>query len=238
MVWARLIDLSNRPNAGTTCLLSSITNRQAPSRCSGESWITVWRNFQRSSHSEEAVSILTQVADTPLMWICRGLLLKNDLDQNREQTLYRAADAYRASLQVTCLPSALLLTCRRTGVDTGDTKTDDFTISVNHLSGKEAFANMCLFSGRTSGYDLETSVLGGKWMWIMDVDNGVEVRNDGEPDVAHDLMREGIKRAKEHTSIAVKDKELTLTCDENRSSQLSLLSNVSHAWMGCVMRGM
>ena len=167
----------------------------------------LYGEFQCSSHSEEAVNILTQVADTPLMWICRGLLLENDLDQNREQTLCRAADAYRASLQVTCLPSALLglsLTCRRTGVDAGDSKTDDYTISAKHLSGKEAFANMCLFSDRTSGYDLGASILGG----IMDVDNGVEVRNDGEPDVAHDLMREGIKRVKEHTSIAVKDKEL------------------------------
>jgi tetratricopeptide (TPR) repeat protein len=74
---------------------------------------------------------LTQVADTPMMWINRALLLERQEEEDQQESagsppsaptdgsLHRfeqAADAYRAALQVAPLPSAklgLALTCRR-----------------------------------------------------------------------------------------------------------------------------
>ena len=71
----------------------------------------------------EILDYLTQVDDTPLMWIGRGFLLEKtsrawtDLqDLSKEACLTKAADAYRAALQIMQHPAALLglsLTCRR-----------------------------------------------------------------------------------------------------------------------------
>lgn len=66
---------------------------------------------------------LTQVADTPMMWICRAAMLEREAveqseDSLRVQRLSRAADAYRAALQVTKEPVALLgigMTCCAAG---------------------------------------------------------------------------------------------------------------------------
>jgi len=74
----------------------------------------------------EVLDYLTQVDDTPLMWIGRGFLLEksarawtgvSDQDLSKEACLTKAADAYRAALQIMQHPAALLglsLTCRRT----------------------------------------------------------------------------------------------------------------------------
>lgn len=74
----------------------------------------------------EVLDYLTQVDDTPLMWIGRGFLLEKssrawtgvtDQDLSKEACLTKAADAYRAALQIMQHPAALLglsLTCRRT----------------------------------------------------------------------------------------------------------------------------
>jgi tetratricopeptide (TPR) repeat protein len=65
---------------------------------------------------------LTQVADTPMMWINRALVLERQAADNvdederqSEDTIRQAADAYRAALQVGKHPSAMLglaMTCR------------------------------------------------------------------------------------------------------------------------------
>ena len=67
----------------------------------------------------EALDALTQVADSPMMWIGRALLLESKgrkaSDKSKLIAMEKAADAYRAALQVAREPSALLglaMTCR------------------------------------------------------------------------------------------------------------------------------
>ena len=72
--------------------------------------------------ASETLDALTQVADTPYMWIGRALLLEHGEDgngQEQESNLSRASDAYRAALQVANHPEALLglsVTARRLGL--------------------------------------------------------------------------------------------------------------------------
>jgi tetratricopeptide (TPR) repeat protein len=72
----------------------------------------------QSQASSDVSKALTQVADTPMMWINLAFLLEWQAAQNIPEArtfLSQAADAYRAALQVAQLPVALYglgLTCR------------------------------------------------------------------------------------------------------------------------------
>ena len=102
-----------------------------------------WSNlgFLYASHGQLSASMemmdqLTQVADTPLMWICRAALLERkalghvkESYSTQQLSVSLAADAYRAALQVTKHPSALLglsLSCRIVPIVTEDIKKQSF----------------------------------------------------------------------------------------------------------------
>lgn len=79
-----------------------------------------------SEYCSETLDRLTSIEDTPLMWIGRGFLLEKtsrawkEEGLAKESCLAKAADAYRAALQIGQDPAALLglsLTCRRSGYD-------------------------------------------------------------------------------------------------------------------------
>lgn len=70
-------------------------------------------NFLSLDAAGEAFDCLTQIADTPIMWIGRGLaheVLARKESSFSEQDIHfmNAADAYRAALQVNQNPAALL----------------------------------------------------------------------------------------------------------------------------------
>lgn len=74
--------------------------------------------------SETVSDALTEVADTPMMWMNRALIIENRIALNRSDisSKIQAADAYRASLQVTRHPIAMLglaMSCRITKDDAG-----------------------------------------------------------------------------------------------------------------------
>mmetsp|Transcript_47492 Transcript_47492/g.92739 ORF Transcript_47492/g.92739 Transcript_47492/m.92739 type:complete len:464 (-) Transcript_47492:80-1471(-) len=73
--------------------------------------------------AEEALDALTQVADSPLCWIGRGLLM-----ESKSADFESAADAYRSALQVSQHPEALLglsMTCRKRTLARDETGADD-----------------------------------------------------------------------------------------------------------------
>lgn len=91
--------------------------------------------------------MLTQVGDTPLMWIARGMLLEKSAKQGDEieEKLHSASDAYRACLQTTRYPSALLglaLTCRRLGLNSCE---DDYKLRSEEIARKESEANLAMY---------------------------------------------------------------------------------------------
>ncbi len=117
----------------------------------------IYADLNAASPASETLDALTQVADSPFMWIGRALLLEHDEAENvqeQESNLSRASDAYRAALQVANHPEALLglsVTARRLGLskimeaqnevyaDSAHrtaTRESHFALSINrHLSG-------------------------------------------------------------------------------------------------------
>ena len=91
---------------------------------SGDSWSNIGLMYARhdAEKCSEILDHLAQVDDTPLMWIGRGILFEKASRKwtgqkvKIEACFTKAADAYRAALQIIQHPAALLglsLTCRR-----------------------------------------------------------------------------------------------------------------------------
>ena len=101
------------------------------------------RNAARPA--SETLDALTQVADTPFMWIGRALLLEHGEGGNgqaQESNLSRASDAYRAALQVANHPEALLglsVTARRLGLsDIMESQNDVYANSAHRTASRES----------------------------------------------------------------------------------------------------
>jgi tetratricopeptide (TPR) repeat protein len=120
---------------------------------------TAWSQFPAS---ESVMDSLTQVSDSPMMWINRAFMLErgaadaleNDRSQS-EKNICRAADAYRAALQVMKHPIAMLglaLTCRMNEVPRN---------MSGRLSRKESYSHMVEYIGSTGSKNQAASILGG-----------------------------------------------------------------------------
>jgi hypothetical protein len=80
----------------------------------------LYTKFRRFDASSFVCDALTEVADTPAMWINRALVLE---DQNGSPSAkQQAADAYKAALQVSKTPDALLGLAIAQGHDLGSTE--------------------------------------------------------------------------------------------------------------------
>jgi tetratricopeptide (TPR) repeat protein len=102
---------------------------------------TAHKCFKSSSLVSDA---LTDVADTPMMWINQALMLEIDAaahpsTEASRAAICQAADAYRAALQVVKHPRAMLgltMTCRMTPSDSSET-VDPTMLHESHLSSSE-----------------------------------------------------------------------------------------------------
>jgi len=80
----------------------------------------LFTHFRKFTASAKVADALTEVADTPMMWINRAFMLEyearlNPGEKSSRENIQQAADAYRAALQVVKHPSAMLglaMTCR------------------------------------------------------------------------------------------------------------------------------
>lgn len=142
-----------------------------------EAWVNlslIYGEENKLRASEETIDALTQVADTPLMWIARGLLLEKTAHQgeNVEEKLHSASDAYRACLQTSRDPSALLglaLTCRRLGLS-DESKSDDYKLTAEEVASKESHANLSMFLDSSGPNDWTAQFLHG----VMEIEGGNE----------------------------------------------------------------
>lgn len=113
-----------------------------------DSWtnlILLYLENHQIDASEEAVDLLTQVADTSMMWIVRGLIAEEKTRHTSEVS--NASDAYRASLNMCRTSQALLglaLTCRWLS-DTGTTNRDQYIDELKEYTSRESCANMEMF---------------------------------------------------------------------------------------------
>ena len=119
----------------------------------------LYTSQQAFKASENVMNALTQVADTPMMWMNRAFILERgaatNLEQNdsaqAERDISRAADAYRAALQVMKHPDAQLgLSVTGRMMLANDKLKDENSRSVVYRSRrKDSLALMKAFMGST-----------------------------------------------------------------------------------------
>mmetsp|Transcript_23288 Transcript_23288/g.29368 ORF Transcript_23288/g.29368 Transcript_23288/m.29368 type:complete len:328 (+) Transcript_23288:2-985(+) len=118
-----------------------------------EAWVNlslIYADQDKLVASEKTIDALTQVADTPLMWIARGLLLERHTSRGieAEEMLQSCSDAYRACLQTSRDPSALLglaLTCRRLGFDNDGTESSGYKVAAEEIASRESHSTLSIF---------------------------------------------------------------------------------------------
>jgi len=113
-----------------------------------DSWtnlILLYLENHQIDASEEAVDLLTQVADTSMMWVVRGLIAEEKTRHTSEVS--NASDAYRASLNM-CRTSQALVglasTCRWLS-HTGTMTRDQYIDELKEYTSRESCANMEMF---------------------------------------------------------------------------------------------
>ena len=137
-----------------------------------DSWSNIgllYANFSTDKCSE-ILNYLTQVDDTPLMWIGRGFLLEKTSrawkgqDLASEACLTKAADAYRAALQIMQHPAALLglaLTCRRADPGLQQNNNEVYTTLADNVSRSESMTSIAIHQNMTGEGNIGASFVSG-----------------------------------------------------------------------------
>ncbi len=117
-----------------------------------DAWVNlsfIYGEMNKLNASEASIDMLTQIGDTPLMWIARGLLIEKCSKEASDVTEKRqsAADAYRACLQTSRNPVALLglgLNCRWLGLE-NSSNCDGYRSRAKYISQKESEASLSMY---------------------------------------------------------------------------------------------
>ena len=121
----------------------------------------LYTGHRRYNESARVSDALTEVADTPMMWINRALILEHAVASkpggpHSRHDIMQAADAYRAALQVVKHPSAMVglaLTCRMT--------TDEYKSADDNAMVTESHSYVSEYLGMVGDYDLPTVLMDG-----------------------------------------------------------------------------
>ncbi|KAL7492536.1 hypothetical protein ACHAWT_001607 [Skeletonema menzelii] len=189
----------------------------------------LYADYDKTDKSAEILDALTQLEDTPLMWIGRGLLLEktsrawHDSPASREGCLTRASDAYRASLQIMQHPAALLglsLTCRRADADVQTSNDKLYSSLADHSSKVESRISMTLHQSTTGGGNIGASMIDG----LFRIEEGLDAVDSSE---ASRMIKEGVKRIEQARSRSSSKISNDITssgtkCEINFSSAASL----------------
>ena len=140
----------------------------------------LYTSHESYSASESVMDALTQVADTPMMWMNRAFMLERGASKNltlengaeAQTNISRAADAYRAALQVMKHPSAMLglsLTCRVAPAMESVKNAQALRLSRS-MRRKESSAHMQEYLGSTCSSNHAVSLFAG----VMALEKGSE----------------------------------------------------------------
>jgi len=156
------------------------------------------------------------VADTPLMWIVRGLLLEKNASEVSDGDIFmcKAADAYRASLQITRHEAALFglsLTCRRLGYH-GNVR-DEYALEASHISLKESDANLRMFLDSSGGKHLGAKSLSG----VYELHKGNKL---DQKELVHHFSTLGLK------TISSAREQLNALVVDDRSDEFETMMNI------------
>ena len=130
----------------------------------------LYTNLQAFHASEETMNALTQVADTPMMWINRAFILERkamaglkDDSSKSSQRVRQAADAYRAALQVLKQPDAVIgLAVTNRVIADGKEMKDALSNSLDYgMKRKESLVLMTEFLEASPHFREAASILCG-----------------------------------------------------------------------------
>jgi tetratricopeptide (TPR) repeat protein len=120
--------------------------------------------------SRRTMEVLTQVADTPMMWMNCAFILEREVSMNLkgehtrlEASLYQAADAYRAALQVMKHPAAQLglSMTSRMQLSKGSNNDKEMDLSSGIVERKDSLSLLKEYSGASILVARPVSVLQG-----------------------------------------------------------------------------
>lgn len=128
----------------------------------GDSWsnISLLYATHDKEKSSEVLDNITQIEDTPLTWIGRGLLLEEtalewkDEEVMKESCLTKAADAYRSALQLCQHPAALLglsLNCRRADPRLKEPHNVEYSYLADNVTMFESRVSLVIHQNMTPG---------------------------------------------------------------------------------------
>lgn len=129
----------------------------------------LYTSHRRYKNSAQVSDALTEVADTPMMWINRAVILEHTAASNpgepqSQHCIMQAADAYRAALQVVKHPIAMIglaLTCRMT--------VDEPNAAVMDAVVMESSSYMTEYIGMVGRYDLPAVLMDG----VLEMEAGI-----------------------------------------------------------------
>jgi len=148
--------------------------------------------------SEECVDSLTQVSDSALIWLVRGLRVEKELGleaTNEMHALSKAFDAYQASLQISRQQGALLglsLMARKLAkVAVQDKRCPNFELFL-----RESFANLDIYLNLNGSKNIGAVALCG----VTGIEKAFNLQLEGRisSHLAHILMQHGANRT-QHT---------------------------------------
>ena len=146
----------------------------------------LYTSHQSFAASQGVLEALTQVSDSPMNWINRALIFERNAatmidsreEEKAETDISKAADAYRAAIQIVKHPSALLglaMACR------GSRNSSPFTAAI---AWQESCGFMQQYKGKMGSSDISALLLQG----IIDLE-----RRGNDSSVKSDALKEGNK---------------------------------------------
>ena len=184
----------------------------------------------------EILDYLTQVDDTPLMWIGRGFLLektarawadkKMDQDLAREACLTKAADAYRAALQITQHPAALLglsLTCRRADPRLKESNDLVYSELADYASKLESRVSIDIHQVLTGGDNIGANYLSN----LAQIEEGLNRLNVVDGAESAGLLINDSKNAVDESTKHLHSNGGSVSQDESPSTQCEIDISVS-----------
>ena len=135
-----------------------------------DAWTNLYFLFLEYGVTEsfpEVIDILTQIIDSPLTWIGRGISLERDSfsTDDEERVIYDAMNAYRSALQTCRHPSALLgsslMNCRLKEVMSKRTtkRIADDKAASQRFFAKESLSQMAIYLKATGDSNIRAKLL-------------------------------------------------------------------------------
>jgi tetratricopeptide (TPR) repeat protein len=167
-------------------------------KANAEAWSNIgflFTDFDLREKGSEILDALTQAEDTPFMWICRGFLFEKASGvwqgqvSLREGNLAKAADSYRAALQLFQHHSALLglsLTCRRNNLESLGASDAVYSMLASESSRTESLLSVAVHQNIAGDSNHLATCLEG----VTRIENGLDLLSSSARQMDEEVMEQ------------------------------------------------